>query len=135
MSDVFRIGDLARLTDTKVVTIRYYENIGLMPTPERSSTNHQVYSKAQLDQLRFTRRCRNLGFPLEQIAELASLSSDRQHSCREVDTMTRTHLAKVEAKISDLKALAVELRRIAMQCHGSTTISNCQIIEALNHRS
>ena len=132
MSDIFRIGDLARLTDTKVVTIRYYESIGLMPTPERSATNYRVYGKAQLARLRFIRRCRDLGFSLEQIAELAALSSDSNRSCREVDTLTHTHLAKVEAKIADLNALAAELRRIGAQCQGSTTISNCRIIEALD---
>ncbi|RMC36036.1 MerR family transcriptional regulator [Paracoccus alkanivorans] len=134
MSDVFRIGDLARLTDTKVVTIRYYESIGLMPVPERSASNYRVYGKAQLDRLRFIRRCRDLGFSLEQIAELAALSSDSRQPCGEVDALTRTHLAEVEAKIADLNALAAELRRIGAQCHGSTTISNCRIIEALDHR-
>lgn len=132
MSDSFRIGDLARLTATKVVTIRYYESIGLMPPPERSATNYRVYGKAQLDRLRFIRRCRDLGFPLEQIAELAALSSDRQRPCGEVDRLTQAHLAEVEAKIADLNALAAELRRIGAQCHGGVTISNCRILEALD---
>ena len=132
MSDIFRIGDLARLTDTNVVTVRYYESIGLMPTPDRSPANYRVYGKAHLDRLRFIRRCRDLGFSLEQIAELAALSSDTQRSCGEVDALTRTHLAEVEAKIADLTALAEELRRIGARCHGGTTISNCRIIEALD---
>lgn len=135
MSDMFRIGDLARLTNTKVVTIRYYESIGLMPASERSSANYRLYGKAQLDRLRFIRRCRDLGFSLDQIADLAALSSDRQRPCSEVDALTRSHLADVEAKIADLNALAAELRKIGAQCHGSTTISNCRIIEALDHRS
>ncbi|WP_045391613.1 helix-turn-helix domain-containing protein [Falsirhodobacter sp. alg1] len=131
---IFRIGDLARLTGTKVVTIRYYESIGLMPPPERSAANYRVYGQAQLDRLRFIRRCRDLGFALDQITELAALSSDRQRCCDEVDTLTRTHLAAVEEKIADLNALADELRRIGDQCHGGTTISDCRIIDALNHR-
>ncbi|WP_386679746.1 helix-turn-helix domain-containing protein [Loktanella sp. R86503] len=132
MSDVFRIGDLARLTNTKVVTIRYYESIGLMPVPKRSEANYRVYEKAQLDRLRFIRRCRDLGFSLEQIAELVALSSDNQKPCDEVDALTHAHLIEVEAKIADLNALAAELRKIGAQCHGNTTISNCRIIEALD---
>ncbi len=132
MSEAFRIGDLGRLTGTKVVTIRYYEKIGLMPEPARSRANYRAYTKVHLDRLRFIRRCRDLGFSLEQIAELALLSSDTQRSCGEVDALTRTHLTDVEAKIADLTALADELRRISMACHGGTTISNCRIIEALD---
>ncbi len=132
MTQTYRIGDLARLTDTKVVTIRYYERIGLMPEPERSAANYRVYTKAHLDRLRLVRRCRDLGFSLEQIADLAALSTDRQHSCHDVDNLTRLHLAEVEAKIADLKALAAALRRIGAQCEGGTTISNCRIIEALD---
>lgn len=132
MSDVFRIGDLARLTNTKVVTIRYYESIELMPVPERSAANYRVYGKVQLDRLRFIRRCRDLGFSLDQIAELVALSSDSQKPCGEVDALTHIHLAEVEAKIADLNALAAELRRIGAQCQGRTTISNCRIIEALD---
>lgn len=134
MSDEFRIGDLARLTDTKVVTIRYYERIGLMPAPQRSSANYRVYGKAQLNRLRFIRRCRDLGFSLEQIAELAALSTDGQRSCHEVDALKSAHLLEVEEKIADLNDLAAELRRISAQCRGRTTISNCRIIEALDRR-
>ncbi|WP_295042679.1 helix-turn-helix domain-containing protein [uncultured Paracoccus sp.] len=131
MSEMFRIGDLARLTGTKVVTIRYYEGIGLMPAPDRSPANYRVYGRGHLDRLRFIRRCRDLGFSLGQIADLAALSSDRQHPCNTVDALTRTHLAQIEAKIADLTALAAELRRIGAECQGGKTISNCGIVEAL----
>ncbi|PZO65818.1 MAG: MerR family transcriptional regulator [Paracoccus denitrificans] len=135
MLDGYRIGDIARLTDTKVVTIRYYESIGLMPRPERTHANYRVYREAELGRLRFIRRCRALGFSLDQITELAALSSDQRRCCNDVDALTRSHLAEVEAKIADLIALAHELRRIGDQCQGGTTISNCRIIEALDARS
>ena len=131
MSDAFRIGDLARLTGTKVVTIRYYESIGLMPLPRRNAANQRRYGKPQLDRLRFIRRCRDLGFSLQQVTDLVALASDSERPCGEVDALTRTHLAEEEAKIEDLTALAAELRRIGARCQGGTTISNCRIIEAL----
>ncbi|KEO54647.1 MerR family transcriptional regulator [Thioclava indica] len=127
----FKIGDLARATGTKVVTIRYYEKIGLLPPPGRSPGNYRSYNKAALDRLRFIRRCRGLGFPLDQIRELLDLAADVARPCAEVDAITATHLQEVERKIADLKALAAELRQISQTCTGGGTISNCRILNAM----
>ena len=127
----FRIGDLARATGTKVVTIRYYEKIGLLPPPARSTGNYRSYDAAALDRLRFVRRCRDLGFSLDQVRELLDLSSDEERPCGEVDSITAGHLAEVERKIADLQALAQELRRISATCTGGGTISNCRILDAI----
>ena len=129
----YRIGELARLTDTKVVTIRYYETIGLMPKPLRSGSGHyRLYGPAQLDRLRFIRRCRSLGFSLDQIRDLAALASDEARPCAEVDALTQVHLAEIEAKIADLTALSTELRRISQRCNGGGMIAGCRILDALN---
>lgn len=126
-----KIGDLAKETGTKVVTIRYYEKIGLLPAPERNQGNYRTYERAHLDRLRFIRRCRALGFSLDQIRDLLALASDAKRSCHEVDKLTADHLAEVEAKIADLTRLAQELRRISRRCSGGGTIANCRIIEAI----
>ena len=96
------IGELARATGTKVVTVRYYEKIVLPPSPSRSATNYRLYSNRDLVRLRFIRRCRNLGFTLDQIRELLRLSSDREHDCTKVDRIAAAHLSNVEQKIADL---------------------------------
>ena len=80
-----KIGDLARATGTKVVTIRYYEKIGLLAAPDRTAGNYRSYDAAALERLRFIRRCRDLGFSLDQIRELLDLSSDVARSCADVD--------------------------------------------------
>lgn len=129
--DNLKIGDLARATGTKVVTIRYYEKIGLLGAPDRSAGNYRSYDAAALARLRFIRRCRNLGFSLDQIRELLDLSSDVARPCAEVDRITATHLADVERKIADLNALARELRQIGAACDGGGTISNCRILDAI----
>lgn len=126
------IGDLARETGTKVVTIRYYEKIGLLPEPARSPGNYRVYSGKTLDRLHFIRRCRALGFTLDQIRTLLELSSDAERACDEVDRIAAVHLAEVEGKIADLTRLAQELRSISTSCQGGGTISNCCIMEALS---
>lgn len=129
--DGLKIGDLARATATKVVTIRYYEKIGLLPPPDRSVGNYRSYDQAALERLRFVRRCRDLGFSLDHIRELLELSSNVERPCAEVDEITAVHLADVERKIIDLQALAHELRRISATCNGGGTISNCRILNAI----
>lgn len=127
-----RIGDLAEKTDTKVVTIRYYEKIGLLPEPDRSAGNYRSYDKVTLDRLRFIRRCRALGFSLDQVRDLLALSSQAARPCDEVDRITAEHLGEVERKIADLRRLAQELRRISTSCQGGGMISDCRIVDAIS---
>lgn len=124
------IGALAKQTDTKVETIRYYERIGLLPQPARTTGNYRTYGEAELNRLSFIRRARNLGFSIEQVRDLLNLSDRRDQSCAEVDALTRSHLAEVESKIADLQALQRELAAMLGQC-SQGTISQCLIIEAL----
>jgi Cu(I)-responsive transcriptional regulator len=130
----FSIGELARATDTKVETIRYYERIGLLPPPARTSGNYRAYAERHLVRLSFIRRGRDLGFSLDDIRELLRLSDDRDQSCADVDMITRAHLAEVERKLADLAALGAELRQLIDQCQRGT-VAECRIIEALAPRS
>jgi Cu(I)-responsive transcriptional regulator len=125
------IGDLARATHTKVETIRFYERIGILPVPARTSGNYRAYAPEHLRRLAFIRRARALGFSLEQVREILSLSDQRSRSCAGVDAIAREHLAEVEGKIADLNALRRELSTIIDQCDRGT-IADCRIIEALS---
>lgn len=130
MDDTFSIGELAQQTSTKVETIRYYERIGLLPTPARTGGNYRAYARGHLERLSFVRRGRDLGFSLDEVRELLRLSDDRNQSCADVDRIARLHLAEVERKLADLRALQAELRLMVDHCqHG--TIAECRIIEAL----
>lgn len=125
-----RIGDLSRVTNTKVETIRYYEQIGLLPAPSRTSGNFRAYASEHLGRLSFIRRARDLGFTLEEVRALLSLSDQRRRSCEAVDAIARQHLADIDRKLADLKALRTELNSIINQC-SCGTIADCRIIEAL----
>lgn len=129
-SGVLTIGDLSKATGTKVETIRYYERIGLLPAPDRTSGNYRAYEKSDLDRLSFIRRARDLGFGLQQVRELLGLSDQKQRSCEAVDVIARDHLADVDRKLADLKTLRRELGSIIRQC-GCGTIAECRLIEAL----
>ncbi|MCZ2079363.1 MAG: MerR family transcriptional regulator [Bryobacterales bacterium] len=94
------IGDLAKATGVKVVTIRYYEQAGLMPSPPRTEGNCRAYSQEHLHRLRFIRRCRDLGFTLDQVRDLLRMSSEKNQACVEVDRLTSQHLTAIERRSS-----------------------------------
>ncbi|MFC3060095.1 MerR family transcriptional regulator [Paenirhodobacter populi] len=124
------IGKLAQDTGVKVPTIRYYEQIGLLPEPGRSAGNQRLYGQGQLERLRFIRHARDLGFPLEAIRDLLSLSDRPDQPCAAADGIARAQLDAVRARIRRLKALEGELERMVAQCaHG--TIRDCRVIEVL----
>ena len=127
------IGDLARLTGTKVNTIRFYEEGGLLPQAERTSSGRRIYRDADTQRLAFIRRSRSLGFPLDAVRELLTLADDTDQPCEAVDRIARAHLAEIDRKIADLSALRSELARVMGSCsHG--TVADCKIIETLAPR-
>jgi Cu(I)-responsive transcriptional regulator len=128
-----KIGQLAKATGTAVETVRYYEKIGLLPDPPRTSGNYRSYGPSEVARLSFIRRARDLGFGLGQVRELLELADDRQRSCGEVDALARNQLEQVERKITDLQALRHELSSLIDQCSRGT-IADCRILEALGPR-
>ncbi len=124
------IGQLAAHTGCKVQTIRYYEQIGLLPVPARTSGNQRRYSRVQADRLAFIRHARELGFPLVAIRELLSLSDDPEQPCGAVDRIAHNQLQAVERRIERLTVLKAELERMLAQCGGGR-VAECRVIEVL----
>jgi len=130
----FTIGWMARKTGCKVQTIRYYEQIGLMPAPPRSAGNRRLYATDHADRLAFIRHSRDLGFSLGAIRDLLSLTENPDQPCEAADRLARTHLVDVNSRIARLMALKAELERMAQQCSGGK-ISECLVIEVLADHS
>ena len=128
------IGTLARRTGTKVQTIRYYEQIGLMPEPGRTAGGQRRYGEAELDRLAFIRHARQLGFTLEAIRELLDLSDHPEKSCQEADQIARRQLRQVELRMARLEALRTELERMVHECSGGNT-ADCRVLEVLRDHS
>ncbi|MBM9593581.1 MerR family transcriptional regulator [Roseitranquillus sediminis] len=124
------IGTLAGRTGTKVQTIRYYEQIGLLPEPERTQGGQRRYDDADLDRLAFIRHARQLGFTLEAIRELLELSDRPERSCAEVDAIAQRQLREVSARIARLEALRGELRRMLRECQADR-VADCRVLEVL----
>jgi len=130
MSQQLTIGRVAKATGCKVQTIRYYEEIGILPPPDRSEGNQRVYEPDHIGRLLFIRHARELGFPLAAIRALLSLGDDPDQSCKAADGIAREQLAEVEQRISRLQSLKTELERMIVQCKGGR-ISDCRVIEVL----
>ncbi|TCS65652.1 MerR family transcriptional regulator [Primorskyibacter sedentarius] len=124
------IGTLAKRTGTKVQTIRYYEQIGLMPEPDRTEGGQRRYTDAELDRLAFIRHARQLGFSLDAIRELLDLADSPERSCAEVDAVAQRRLREVEARIARLEALRAELQRMIREC-SADRIADCRILKVL----
>ena len=128
------IGKLGEAAGVTVPTIRYYEQIGLLPEPDRSAGNQRLYGQSALDRLAFIRHARELGFPLDAIRDLLSLSDRPDQSCAAADVIARAQLAEVESHLARLTALKGELERMVVQCAGGR-IADCRVIEVLGDHS
>jgi len=128
----FSIGKLSKAAGVKVVTIRYYEHVKLMPEPARTEGNYRIYKREHLHRLQFVRRCRDLGFTLDRLRDLLRLSVQSRRKCSGIDRITENHLREIEAKIADLRRLAAQLRRIKNGCPGKGRTADCRILAALS---
>lgn len=128
---MYSIGDLSRRTGVKVPTIRYYEQMGLIAAPDRSEGNQRRYERAELERLTFIRHARDLGFPIEAVRELLSLSGHPDEPCERADQIAREQLVEVREKIGRLQKLEQELDRIVSHC-GNHTVGDCYVIRALS---
>ena len=126
------IGELAKITSTKVVTIRYYERIGLLPSPPRTSGNYRVYDRGQMSRLRSSADAATLDSRLTRSVTCPGYRPAKEQDCAEVDQLAAAHLAGVQAKIADLKRLEGELQRLNSSCQGGGRIADCRIIEVLS---
>lgn len=124
------IGELSRQTGVKVPTIRYYEQVGLMPAPIRTEGKQRRYGAAEISRLNFIRHARELGFEVEAIRELLEMNAQPDRSCADVDALTRRHLAEVDRRIARLTAMRGELQRMLDEC-GQGRVCECRVIEVL----
>ena len=128
----FSIGEMSKQTGCKVETIHYYEKIKILFEPPRTPGGHRIYSLTDVKRLNFIRKCRNLGFTLEQVRELLRFIDEPDHFCGEVKAMAMIQYRAVQEKIDELEQLQSALNSMIIQCKGENyTIENCPIIDAL----
>ena len=123
-------GKLAKQSGVNSETIRYYEKIGLMPDPIRSSGGHRIYKRPHLKRLSFIRRTRELGFTLKEVRGLLGLVDGGDYTCAEVRNRTIRHLDDVAQKIRDLQKMQRTLKSMASKCDGGL-VPDCPIVDTL----
>jgi DNA-binding transcriptional MerR regulator len=116
MDRALSIGRLAERSGTNPPTIRYYEQIGLLKRPDRREGGHRTYGPADLRRLTFIRRCRDFGFPIEQVRSLVDLLENGDRSCTEARDLARDNLGVVQAKLEELRALEASLVQLINDC-------------------
>lgn len=124
------IGKAAEASGVKVPTIRYYEQIGLMPALSRTEGNRRLYDERDLRRLIFIRHARSLGFEIEAIRALLGLQDRPENSCALADSIARERLEEVEDRIARLSSLRTELLRM-IESHRHGRVDQCRVIEVL----
>lgn len=126
-----KIGELAKITDCQVETIRYYERESLLPPPARSDGNYRLYTQAHVERLTFIRNCRILDMTLDEIRNLLTLRDSPQDQCQSVNDLIDEHIHHVKARIDGLVALQEQLVALRQKCHGDTAEEHCAILQRL----
>ncbi len=124
------IGQAARAAGVNAKAIRYYESIGLIPAAMRTAAGYRVYSANDVATLRFIRRARDFGIPVERIRVLVGLWQDRGRASAEVKRVAQAHVAELDAKIAELTAMRDALRDLSDSCHGDAR-PECPILRDL----
>lgn len=130
-----KIGELADATGTTAPTIRYYEQVGLLPNPRRVSGQRR-YDDDDVRRVTFIRRCRGLDFSVEQVRNLVELTHDADRSCLEARDLAELHLTAVRAKLADLQTLEsriAELIATSKADCGGRSGAECIVLEGLSH--
>ncbi len=115
MTKLKQIGRVARELGINPKTIRYYEEIGLIPSAERTENGYRVYGQADIDRIAFILRARELDFSLDDIGEILALREGGEAPCLYVTDLVQKQLAVIDAKIAALNQLRKELEDVQRQ--------------------
>ena len=124
------IGTAAELSGVSAKTIRYYEDIGLVPQVLRRDNGYRHYEQTDVETLRFVQRARRLGFSVGDVAKLLSLWQDKSRASAKVKDMALRHVAEIEGRIAELDSMRRTLVHLSDRCHGDDR-PECPILEDL----
>jgi MerR family copper efflux transcriptional regulator len=130
INGVMSIGEAASRSGMPPKTIRYYEEIGLIAPAERRENRYRAYDEKDVQTLRFIQRARSLGFSLKEVADLLALYRDRRRASRDVKRLALAHVAELDRKIAELKAIRNTIADLAVRCRGDQR-PECPILEEL----
>lgn len=124
------IGQLASAAGVGIDTVRFYERSGLLPPPARRPSGYRQYRRDDLRRLRFIRKAREIGFSLEEIAELLTLKAGKGRAAARARAIAAAKLEIVEQKIRELESLRATLNGLVAACSGRGDAEHCPILRA-----
>jgi MerR family gold-responsive transcriptional activator of gol and ges genes len=124
------IGEASQASGVSAKMIRYYEETGLIPAAGRSRSGYRIYGPKEVQTLRFIRRARDLGFPMEKVADLLALWQDRSRASADVKHLAEAQVAALEARIVEMQAMQATLRHLVHACAGDER-PDCPILTDL----
>lgn len=127
---LMNINEISQLSGINQKTIRYYEEVGVLPEAQRNTNGYRKYSARDLERMVFIRRCRELQIPLKDLKLLVSIQANEQDSCAAIDQIIEQQRVNVRLKIQELELLEKTLSKLAHSCQ-SDTVSQCQILRSL----
>jgi len=124
------IGAAAKRAGLSAKTVRFYEDIGLVPAAGRDANGYRRYGEREVHLLHFVHRARSLGFTVEQCRELLQLYGDHGRASADVKAIALARIADIDRKIAELEAMKATLLELAEHCHGDDR-PECPILEGL----
>lgn len=132
MEDELTRGKAAKEAGVNIETLRYYENIGVIPEPFRSESGYRLYTEEAIQRIRFVKVMQKLGFTLQEIKELLDIKMDSETACRETSHIVHQKIGDVKDKISSLNCILETLKNMERTCSMNKTKEGCPILESLN---
>jgi len=128
------IGQLASKSRVTPRAIRYYELLGLLKVPLRSEANYRLFDSDSLARIRFISKCRSLGFSIAEITELLSVTENADHTCAQVEEITRRHLTTIDVKLQTLMEMREPVAKYLSRCTGRG-VPECAVLDYLKKSS
>tara|TARA_R110002126_G_scaffold257192_4_gene400217 strand:- start:3066 stop:3479 length:414 start_codon:yes stop_codon:yes gene_type:complete len=129
---IIKIGELAKISDCSVQSIRHYEKEQLLSAKIRSDGNFRLYDQADIERLLFIKHCRSLDLSLAEIRQLLTLHHSPMSQCEDVNQMIEQHIEQVERRIAELTLLNKQLKALRRSCTSKRTVEHCGILKQLN---
>lgn len=126
------IGKLAKATGISAETIRYYERLGFLPSPDRLESGYRVYGSDSIKRVRFIKEGQALGFTLAEVSDLVDLTADEHADCAQVNAKATQKLQEINKKIKALKKMQGALKILSQRCPSDEQpLSECSIVNHL----
>lgn len=126
----WNIGAAAERSGVSARMVRHYEGLGLLPGVARTESGYRQYTEADIHSLQFIKRSRDLGFSMEEIAELVGLWHNRRRASASVKKIAQGHLGELEERIASMQAMQRTLSHLVRCCHGDGR-PDCPILDDL----